>query len=168
MFRLFLVIMKKWHIFNEVLDFWAPVYMCACSPKKHWKEKITTVCVSSSGHEKLGHLWARLQPCYREERLHQQLFPTARPIHSKQTTSSHKNTKNRDKWSKQSANEWLKRAGLGLKLSFRQLVIIIIIIVLISLTVSLVLFQFPSVPDGNLAFGILINWIVCVNVGSNL
>lgn len=85
-------------------------HACICSPKKQWKEKITAACVSSSGHEKLGHLWARLQPCYRKDRLQQQPFPTARPIHSKQTTNSHKNTKNRDKWSKQSTNEWLKRA----------------------------------------------------------
>lgn len=62
----------------------------------------------------------------------------------------------------------IKKSGKGLKLSFRQLVVIIIIIVLISLTVSLVLFQFLSVPDGNLAFGVLINRVVCVNVGSNL
>jgi len=48
----------------------------------------------------------------------------------------------------------IKKSRKGLKLSFRLpviIIIIIIIILLIPLTVSLILFQFLSVPDGNLA-----------------
>lgn len=90
------------HIYNVVSDFWL-----LDPAKEHSKKKITTVCFFFCSWETRS----SVSQVTEKRGYNSSSFPQPDQSISKQTTNSHKNTKNRDKSSKQSANEWLKRTG---------------------------------------------------------